>query len=312
MARSKIPTIPDNKTYFYREQLYRELSHIFAWEGLPETVPADYLERTLVRHGYVLYYEDERIGQDVLRCTVTGYNRHQLPVAARTYTPNTVDERTQISRNIKRLTDHKNVEYEFDAARDGVLICNMEYGQSTGLIVDHFSKRLALSMQAFDTNLLWSNIPYIFQTSTDETKLSIESMFSRIFEGEPFIITDKNLFVDNKDRAGVPSGIKFICNEILDVQNEIMMKFREAVGFDTAGVDKAERVNTLEIKSNNQHTTSVVDIMLQQRQIACAAINAFFGQNISVKVLGQVTAEKEDDPLGTGNNGTEKLDPNGF
>ena len=312
MARPKTPTIPDDKVMFYKEQLYRELSHMFEWEGLPQTVPQDYLERNLVRNGYVLYYEDEAIGQDVLRCEVVGYNRHNLPVSARTFTPNTINEKTQITRNIKRLADSQDSIEMFDTIKDGVLITNMEYGQSTRDIVEYFAQRLALAQQAFDTNLLWSNIPYIFQVATDETRLSIEKMFSSIFNGEPFIISDKSLFTDNKDRSGLPTGIKFICKELMDTQNEIMMKFRETVGFNTTGVDKAERVNTLEVKANDQHTSSVVQIMLQQRQQACEAINSFFNVALSVDLLSSgnedFTEEDEEEDieegggeLGTGN-----------
>lgn len=298
MARPPVPTIPDDKLYYYREQLYRELAHMFEWKGLPQTVPADYLERNLVRHGYVLYYEDEEIGHDILRCEVNGYNRHDLPVSARTFTPNTVQERTTITRNIKRLADSQDAIEQFNPRTDGVLIMNMSNGtanrgQHLGSIVEHFAQRLALAQQAFDTNLMWANIPYIFQVGSDETRLSIEKMFSDIFTGKPFIITDKSLFTDNKERTGVPSGITFIGKELMDTQNEIMMKFRETVGFNTAGVDKAERVNTLEIKSNDQHTKSVLQIMLQQREIAAEAINEFFGTDISVTLVGQEELDEE-------------------
>jgi hypothetical protein len=313
MARPKAPTIPDDKLYYFREQLYRELATMFKWKGLPETCPSDYLERNLVRYGYCLFYESEEVGLDVLRCEVTGYNRHDLPAQARTYTPNTVGEATQAIRTVKRLADSKTAIEDFDRTKDGVVIMNMasgnlNRGQPMGAIVDHFAQRLALAQQAFDTNLMWANVPYIFQTATDETRLSIEKMFSEIFSGLPFTIVDKSLFTDNKDRAGVPSGIKFIGKELLDVQNEIMMKFRETVGFNTAGVDKAERVNTLEIKSNDQHTQSVLQIMLQQREIACEAINAFFGCSCSVGLFAENETIEDDgeegEEDGTGDGGT--------
>lgn len=308
MARPKMPTIPDDKIYYFKEQLYRELAHMFKWEGLPPTIPQDYLERNLVRYGYVLAYEDENIGLDVLRCEVTGFNRHDLPVQARTYTPNTIGEKTQVFRNIKRLGDFDGVENEFDPATDGVVIMNMasgnlNRGQPMGQIVEHFARRLALAQQAFDTTLMYANMPYFFQVDNDETRLSIEKMFSSMYNGEPFIIVDKSLFQQNKDRTGLPTDIKFIGKELMDVQNEIMMKFRQTVGFDTAGVDKAERTNTLEIQSNDQHTRSVVQIMLEQRQLACKAINEFFGTNISVDLYSP-PREKEGDDDGTDDGGT--------
>ena len=318
MARPKVPTIPDDKLFYFKEQLYMELAHMFEWTGLPQTVPQDYLERNLVRYGYCLYYEDEEIGQDILRCEVVGYNRHDLPVSARTFTPNTINERTNITRNIKRLADSQDAIEKFNPQTDGVLIMNMANGnyakgQHMGMIVDHFAQRLALAQQAFDTNLMWANVPYIFQVSTDETRLSIEKLFSDIFTGQPFIITDKSLFTDNKERAGLPSGIKYIGKELLDTQNEIMMKFRERVGFNTAGVDKAERVNTLEIQSNDQHTKSVLEIMLYQRRQAAEAINAFFGTNITVDILADdstalIDEDEEGEEDGTSDGGTGAID----
>lgn len=138
-------------------------------------------------------------------------------------------------------------------------------------------------------------------------------MFADIFSGQPFIITDKSLFTDNKDRAGIPSGIQYIGKELMDTQNEIMMKFRETVGFNTAGVDKAERVNTIEIQSNDQHTKSVLRIMLDQRQKACEEINAFFGTSISVDMVEPVKPLKNEDEGeedGTGNGGAGEVNEN--
>lgn len=310
MARPKVPAIPDDKIVFFREQLYRELSHMFEWTGLPATVPSDYIERNLVRHGYVLFYKDENIGLDVLRATVEGYNRHDLPVKARTWTNTTTGEvRPQIERRIKYLSTNENAQEEFDEDLDGVLICNMAFGESCKDIVNHFAERLALAQQAFDTNLLWANIPYIFQTGSDETRLSIEKMFSEIFTGKPFIIADKSLFTDNADRTGLPTGIPFIGKELHDIINEIKMQFRQTVGFDTAGVEKAERVNTLEIESNTQHTKTVLQIMLEQRQKACDAINAFFGESISVDIRhNEITPVGGGEEDGTDNSGTEDID----
>lgn len=312
MARPKGPSIPDDKIMYFTKQLNRELSHMFQWEGLPQTVPGDYIERVLVHHGYVLYYEDESIGQDVLKAEVSGYNRHNLPVRARTFAPTTNQEvRPQIERNIKYLSSGEDV--DFNPATDGVLIMNMAYGEHCQEIVDHFARRMALAQQAFDTQLLWANVPYIFQTSSDETRLSIEKNMQEIFDGNPFIIADKELYRDNQDRTGLPTDIKFLGKEIMDTLNEIKMKFKETVGFKTAGVDKAERVNLEEVQSNDQHTKTVLQIMLEQRQRACEAINEFFNQSITVKLIGedeleeqqeQIEEEGEEEVHGTSDSGT--------
>jgi hypothetical protein len=314
MAKDYMPELPKQLIYFYKEQLYRELANMFEWKGLPDCVPRDYLEDNLVRHGYVLYYEHEIHGHDVLRAEVLGYNRHGLPTQARTFTPNTVQDNFTVTRNLKRLSDGQTAKEMFDPTKDGVLIMNMwdsraSHGRHMGLIVDHFAERLAMAQQAIDTNMLWANVPYIFQTASEDTTLSIKKMFGDIFSGKPFIITDKSLFNDNKERAGLPTDIPYIADKLMDGHNEIMMKFRQTVGFDTAGVDKAERTNTLEIASNDQHTKTVLQIMLQQRKIAVESINAFFGTSIEVD-LYEIEQPQPQGGMdnGAGNGGTGATD----
>lgn len=277
---------------YYKEQLLRELGQMFKWKNLPESVPEDYLERTLVRSGYGLFYYSDEIGIDFLKCTATGYNRHNQPTQGRTWTPNTEGTAFNVTRNIKRLTDGEKEVEQFDQMKDGVLIQNMEYGQNMQYIVDFYARRLAKAQNAFDNSLTWANIPYIFTTDNDDTKLSLERMFVSAQEGKPFIIADKMLFADNKERAGVPTSIPYIGKELMDTINEIMMKFRETVGFNTAGVDKAERVNTLEIKSNDEHTYSVLNIMLKQRKIACEAANKFFNLSMEVGLAADMDLEE--------------------
>lgn len=314
MARSAKPTIPDDKLRYFENQLYRELSHMFRWEGLPDTIPQDYLERNLIRHGYVMYYEDEEIGEDVLRAEVLGWNRHEMPAQARTYvvTSDGATNHTQF-RTVKRLTDGEDAIEQFDKEKDCVLISNMDRGESAREIVTHFAMRLAYAQQALDTNMIWANLPYFFQVGDDDTRLSIERMFSKIFNGEPFIIVDEKLLMHNKDRTGMPTDIPFIAKEIYDLKNEIMMDFKKTVGFDTAGVDKAERVNTLEVESNTEHTKTVLNIMKEQREIAAKNISAFFDRHVTVHVVGeQEKTSPGGENNGEYNSGTEEPPANEF
>lgn len=293
-SKSKLPLL----IRYFEEQLYRELAHMFEWKNMPDTIPLDYLERNLVRTGHVMFFEDDRVGLDVLRATVRGFNRYEQPIEAY-HSPNSqkIEEVTlPVERTIKRLTDSDSAIDEFDPSTDCVLISNMAHGQPCTDIVDHYAERLAFAQLAFDTNLLWQNIPYFFITDSADSKLSVQKMFyDALYTGDPYVHVDKHLLASNQERNGVPSGVPFIGKELMDTRNELMMKFRETVGITTAGVDKAERANTLEVTSNAQHTKTVLQIMLEQRQIACDNINAFFGLNTSVNVVGADLAHEDVD-----------------
>ena len=47
---------------FYRNKLLREISQLFKWEGLPEEVPYDYLEKALVQSGRAMFFYDDKYG----------------------------------------------------------------------------------------------------------------------------------------------------------------------------------------------------------------------------------------------------------
>lgn len=312
MAKKRISTIDSkmDKRLFFSEQLYSQLENMFTWSGLPDSVPSDYLERTLVRYGYLMYYYDDNIGEDILRASPFGYNRHDLPTQATAQLIDSLgNKHAYIERNIKRLSDGIGV--EFNKEKDCILITNTFYGDSCADIVNHYVNRLILAQEAFDTSLYWSKIPYIFLTDSDDKRLSIEKMFSDVDDGKPFVISDKNLFVDNKDQGGVPTNIPFISKDLIDVINEIYMQFRQAVGIETAGVDKAERVNTLEVKSNNQFTQTILEKMYSQRKKAADEINTFFGGNVEVTLTGQPTDDGlfkiGDDNDGNDDDGAEEL-----
>lgn len=281
---------------------------MFVWEGLPKTIPTDYLERTLIRHGYVMFYDNDMLGHDILRAEVIGWNRHDMPTQARSSVNTSTEINIPIERNIKRLTDSENAELEFDNGSDAVLISNMYRGENCREIVDHFAERLALAQQAFDTNLTWQNRPFIFPVDSNETKLTLERLFDDIETGKPFIIVDKSIMY-KEGELGIKVDVPYIGKELMDTRNEIMMKFKETVGIMTAGVEKAERTNTLEITSNSQHTKTVLQIMLEQRKIAAENINAFYGLNVSCSVIGQeLTNEEEGEEYnGVSDSGIEEL-----
>ena len=61
MAR-KLPVIPDQKVQFFRDKLVREVTNLFKWTGLPEEIPVDYLEYSLITHGKVMFFYDDELG----------------------------------------------------------------------------------------------------------------------------------------------------------------------------------------------------------------------------------------------------------
>lgn len=281
MARD-FPTIPDEKISYFRSKLIREVTNLFEWEGMPEGVPLDYLERSLILKGKVMFfYEPKAYGYMALECQTRGVNLYNKPTTAFTVAPN--DESLTVSYERPILYGHSGVEGIEGGA---VLINNMYGGESLRGIIDHHAWRLGLVQTAFDTNALWQNKPVTFSTPTEKTRLSIEKFFTNIIEGKPWTIVDNTLLTKESGIISEVIDVPFLLDKLYDTKNEIYSEFRHTVGIDTPGIDKKERVLVDEVKSNEQSIETCLQIMLSQRQIACKQINKHFGLNVSVKVRG--------------------------
>lgn len=277
-----LPTIPDDKITFFRKKLIREVSNLFIWENLPDEIPIDYLERELIAHGRVMFFYDEQVyGYMCLRCGVRGFNIYNQPTQAFAVVPNDMG----LPSNYDRVIVHK-YDKDIDSGNACVLINNMYMGESLQPIIEHYAYRLALVQQAFDTNSLWQNIPVLFATDDQSTKLSIEKMFSDIWTGKPWIVVDKALFAKEQGIQADPLKVPFLLAELYDVKNEIYNEFKQTIGINAPGADKKERLLLDEVTSNEQITETCLEIMLSQRKIACEEINSVFGLDISVKARG--------------------------
>ena len=279
-----LPTIPDDKIQFYRQSLIREVSNLFEWENLPDSIPQDFLEYTLITEGRVMFfYELDTFGYMCLPCGVQGYNVYRRPVTAFAVAPNTDGYKTRYERNIvyKYTPD-------IDPSKGCVLIENIYGGQPLIDVINFYALRMAMVQQAFDTNCLWQNVPVIFPVPDQDTRLSIERLFADIYSGKPWVIVDNFLMAGEKPiQAGV-TPVPFLLDQLLDALNELRAKWHEEIGINTAGADKKERLLTDEVNANNQAIKTTLQIMLSQREKACEEIsNLFPDLSPSVKVRGQ-------------------------
>lgn len=302
-----LPTIPDDKINYFREQLYREISNLFEWEGMPDEIPLDYLERTLIRHGTVMFFkEEETYGYMALRCSARYYNVYGQPTQAYAVTPN-MEQNT----HYRERTVAYQYTQELNPDDMCVIIQNMEGGQPISQIVDFYATRMALIFQAFDTNALWQNVPQIFRVNDKTLKLTIEKLFSDVQTGKPFVVVDKEML---GEAGGVQTDeitAEFRLDKLLDVYNELKGKFYETVGINTPGADKKERLITDEVNANNQSTQTALQVMLSMREKAAMEIGKLYPDlTITVKLKGEedpeeVEEEEEVEEDGDGDDGAE-------
>ncbi len=296
----KLPIIPDEKLQFYRDKLRREVSNLFEWTGLPEEIPVDYLERALIEGGRVMFFYDDRsYGYMAFKAGIRGFNLYNQPTKAFATTPNDLGLPTHYERTIV----HK---YDENLGKENscVLINNMYHGESLNKIIDHYSYRLALIQQAFDTNALWQNIPVIFSTDNQELKLSVEKLFAEIMEGKPWVLLDKSLLAKENGVQSDVLDIPFLLDKLYDAKNEVYNEFKMTIGVNAPAVEKKERVLVDEVNSNEQYLETCLQIMLSQRKIACEEIKKVFGLDVDVNIR-EIEDPRGGEVIGPGYHGIE-------
>lgn len=297
-----LPTIPDEKIEFYRKKLWREVTNLFEWKGMPEELPLDFLENILVKKGKALFFFDETgYGHMVGEATIVGRNMYRQPVTGYCVTPNTEGKPTRYDRQIV----HKYNDL-ITKEQSAVLINNMYFQEPLIEIVEHFARRLTMIQMAIDTNTLWQNIPVVFSTADEAMKLSIEKLFSDIYQGKPWIIADRTLLTGGNEVIGNVTEVPFLLDKLMDAKNETYNEFKATIGLNSPGADKKERLVVAEATSNEESKETCLNIMLSQRKIACEEINRVFGLSVSVDFAGAEKLEEEGDEDGTGDNGAEE------
>ena len=289
-----IKSLPLDNISYYREQLYRELSNLFEWEGLPEEIPVDYLERTLIRHGEGMFFkEEETFGYMFLKCGSRSNNIYGSPVTAYALSPNQEGMNTHRERTIAYQYTKKE---DLDPDNMCILVRNMEGGQNMSEIVDFYALRMAMIIQAFDTNALWQNVPVIFRVGNKTLKLTVEKIFDSVMTGKPFVVVDENLLGNDGSMQTEEIKQDFKLDSLLDVINELKAKFLETIGLNTAGADKKERLLDDEVNANNQAIETALSVMLRQREKACKEITTLYPDiHPTVKLRAEPMEGGEDD-----------------
>lgn len=295
-----LPTIPDSKIEFYRRKLWREVSNLFIWEGMPPEIPLDYLERELVTSGCALFFYDKATyGHMALATTIKGFNSYKQPTQALCVAPN--DQGKPVAYD--RLIIHKYDEL-IPKETCGVLINNMYNREGLMEIVEHYAYRMTLIQNAFDTNALWQNLPVTWSVSDAAMQLSIEKWFSDIYSGKPMIIMDKSLNSGENEIVGNITEVPFLLDKLYDAKTEVYNEFKSTIGLNAPGADKKERLVVAEATSNEESKDTCLNIMLSQREIACEEINKVFGLNVTCRLATSETNEGGEKD-GEGNDGTE-------
>lgn len=234
--------------------------NMFQWDGVPDSVNIEYLEKVLYSCGFALFFEDPNFKHMALKCTLG----HKL---------NPYEE--PINFHAISLNYHK--DYTVD---NSVLIKNNYEMYPTQYTIWQYTKRISEISRTIDINVGAQKTPILLRCDAKD-RLSVVNLYDKYSGNAPVIITDKELSLNPLDV--LKTDAPFVADKLYTLKMDLMNEVLTFLGLNNSNIRKRERLVTDEVNANNEEIDMCREIMLKTRQTACDKINQMFGLNMSVK-----------------------------
>ena len=267
----------------YRLQLiynkYKMLSlNMFRWEGLPDTIESRNIENSLFNYGLCLIVNDENLGFISVPCNYGAYmNVNGIPTEVITSGFNYIKTFKYNDKTTEKSDYYKTQ-----------LILNNDLAKGNEMYIYDYATRMFEVENCIRININQQKFPWFVNTNP-KTKLTIETMFKKIMNGEPYIL-------GNKDTIGEIEVLTLNTPYIADKLNEYKYELeREILSFHglNNNFEKKERLLVDEVNSNNDFIDRNVELMYRQRKLACEEMNKKFGWNVRVVNLNKEVKNKQ-------------------
>ena len=264
----------DTAVLSFVENTLAKTQSMFRYEGLPESIPQDEIEKLLQTTGNcfvtevdgVLYALSGGLGgePDV-------YNRPTLYTVA--------NPALKLNKTYKVETD-------------GVLIKNDTNGNSLLPIIGKYAVLHTDGLISLNTASVLTRITMLISASDDKTKQSADLFLQKILDGE-FSIIGENAFFKGVNMQTAPTTNSVYITQLIEMIQYYKASLYNELGLNANYNMKRERLNLGEVSMNVDALLPYVDNMLNERQKAVTKINEKYDADISVSLNSSWNLEHE-------------------
>lgn len=245
---------------------------MFDYEGLPDSIPEQELERILQETGIAFIYEwgDSLIAFSGTLTGVTDeYNRP-----------------TEINIVNHRLHDTRTVKLD-----DGVLICNDDYKLGILALIDKYNtlineNEISLVMATFN-----NRVQKIISASDDRTKDSAKQYLKKVESGELAVIGESPFLEDLKVQ-GVNISNSQSLSSMIEYNQYLKASLLNELGIQANTNNKKERLITAEIEQDKELLYPLVNNMFYNRYQGVQELNDKYKLNVTVN-YGSVWKDRD-------------------
>lgn len=254
----------DTAVMAFIENTLAKTQAMFVYEGLPDTVPAEELERLLQTEGNAFFAEvngDLYALQGAAGGEPDPYNRPTIYTVA--------NPALKLNKSYK-------------IGVDGVFIKNDTNGNSLLPIIGKFAVLYTDGIISLNTASILTRITMLISASDDKTKQSADEFLKKILDGDFSIIGENAFFKGVNMQTAATSNTQYI-TQLVELVQYYKANMLNELGLNANYNMKRERLNTGEVAMNVDVLLPYVDNMLHERQKALKQVNEMFGTEITVR-----------------------------
>lgn len=255
----------DTAVMAFIENTLAKTQAMFVYEGLPDTVPAEELERLLQTEGNAFFAEvngDLYALQGAAGGEPDPYNRPTIYTVA--------NPALKLNKSYK-------------IGGDGVFIKNDTNGNSLLPIIGKFAVLYTDGIISLNTASILTRITMLISASDDKTKQSADEFLKKILEGDFSVIGENAFFKGVNMQTAATSNTQYI-TQLVELVQYYKANMLNELGLNANYNMKRERLNTGEVAMNVDVLLPYVDNMLHERQKALKKVNEMFGTEITVRL----------------------------
>ena len=255
----------DTAVMAFIENTLAKTQAMFVYEGLPDTVPAEELERLLQTEGNAFFAEvngDLYALQGAAGGEPDPYNRPTIYTVA--------NPALKLNKSYK-------------IGVDGVFIKNDTNGNSLLPIIGKFAVLYTDGIISLNTASILTRITMLISASDDKTKQNADEFLKKILDGDFSVIGENAFFKGVNMQTAATSNTQYI-TQLVELVQYYKANMLNELGLNANYNMKRERLNTGEVAMNVDVLLPYVDNMLHERQKALKKVNEMFGTEITVRL----------------------------
>ena len=253
------------------------LQKMFRYEGLPDSIPRQYLENYLLVNGHCVIGKDLRHPEDKNIYAFVGAAGGEPDIYYRPTRYMVANPSLQTSNQYYISTTDPNHE------PDAVLVRNDTMWQGLYPMMARYAALIAENLLTIRTADVMLRVLALITAPDDSSRLAADQFLKDITEGHLASIAE-NRFLDGIRMQNPPSNNGSYLTQFIELHQYLVGSFYNEVGLNANYNMKREALSESETGLNDDSLMPLCEDMLRCRQEDIARVNAMFGTSIKVSL----------------------------